>query len=116
MKIVTFIVVLMSTFYCGLSIGASGSTGYVEIQTIRVGGGFLRVTGVSNFNDPSNCDGSGSDNNRSVLIMEGTTSYKEMLSFVLSAKLANKPVQFWLDGCSTDSGNSIPNAKFVYIN
>ncbi|MCP4486465.1 MAG: hypothetical protein GY820_03965 [Gammaproteobacteria bacterium] len=92
---------------------AGGSTGYFDIKTIRVGGGFLRVVGVSSFNDPSSC--SGSPTNTNVLIFEDTASYKEMVSFVLSAKMAGKKVNFWVSGCENDSGNSYPKAAFTYI-
>jgi hypothetical protein len=91
----------------------SGGTGYVDIGTIRVGGGFLRVTGVSSFNDPSSCDGS--PTNANILIFEDTPSYKEIISFVLSAKMANKKVNFYVNGCGIDSGKSYPKALYVYI-
>lgn len=96
-----------------VSHAASGPSGYVDIKTIRAGGGFLRVTGVSNFNDPSSCNGS--PTNDDVLIFEDTLSYREIVSFVLSAKMTGKKVSFWLNGCDDDSGNSYPTARYVYI-
>lgn len=110
-------IVLLVIFVLGAneSYAATGSTGYVDIQTIRVGGGFLRVTGITDFIDPSNCNGSGANANRNIVVLEGTPSYKEILSFVLSAKMTNRAIQFWVDGCATDSGNLYPNAKYVYV-
>ncbi len=94
---------------------ASGGSGFVEIKQLRIGGGFARISGVSQFTDPSDCSGSGTNKNTEMLVMEGTPSYKEIVSILLSAKLTNTPVQFWVSGCETDSGKQYPNAKFVYI-
>ena len=109
----------VSVFLLGLlvsfpAIGASGSTGYFDITRIRVGGGFVRVSGAS-FKDPSDCAGAGTNTSSNLLIMETAASYKEMVSILLAAKMANKPVQFWVNGCDNDSGKLYPSARHIYL-
>ena len=108
--IFVLLVVLLGT---NIGYAGSGSTGYIEIRTIRVGGGFLRVTSTSEFSDPSSCSGSSSISH--ILISEDTPSYNEIVSFVLSAKMANRKVNFWVKGCGTDSGNSYPKGLYAYM-
>jgi len=113
MKVVNVIVAITLMTISLPLFAASATTGYVEIKTIRAGGGFLRVIGKTPFNDPSNCGGSGT--NLSVIILESTKSYKEIVSIVLSARMSGKKVQFWVNGCTTDSGSQFPSGLFVYL-
>jgi hypothetical protein len=115
MNFLKYLIYSFLVCYCSISYGSAGQTGYVKIDTIRVGGGWLRVTGVTDFSDPGDCDGSGNYKNRNILIMEDTPSYKEIVSFVLSAKMSDRLVQFWVSGCKADSGKSYPDGRFVYI-
>ena len=94
---------------------AAGSTGYVEISDLRFGGGFTRVTGKTQFIDPGNCSGDGTNKNAVVLIHESTASYNEMVSAILSARAIGTPVLFWVSGCQTDSGVQYPGAHYVYF-
>ena len=110
--------VLIFTLLCFISLpnyAATGSTGYIDIKQIRIGGGFTRVTGVTPFNDPSNCSNDGTNKNTDVLIFETTKSYKEIVSTLLAAQASNRPVQFWVGGCENDSGKLYPNATFIYL-
>ncbi|KZY42913.1 MULTISPECIES: hypothetical protein [unclassified Oleiphilus] len=99
----------------GIAGAQTGASGLVDIKTLRIGGGFLRVTGSTDFQDPSDCNGSGQNSNRDVLIFEGIDSYNEIVSFALAAKMANQKVQFWLDGCGIDSGRNYPKASYIYL-
>ncbi len=115
MKLKLFVITFLSITLPSISYGASGSTGAVEIKTIRAGGGFVRITGETEFKDPSNCNGAGSNRNATVILREGTDSYSEQVSFILSAKMAGKKIQFWVNGCENDSGKQYPKALYTYI-
>lgn len=95
------------------SYGATGSTGYFHIDIIRAGGGFLKVVGATAFTDPSSCGGTSTSS--ALLILDTTPSYKEIVAFVLSAKMAGKKVSFWVSGCANEGANSYPNALYAYI-
>lgn len=94
---------------------ATGSSGFVKIKTLRAGAGFIRITGETKFTDPSNCSNDGTNQNQSVLVFEDTASYSEIVSFLLAARVSGEPVQFWLDGCRTDSGKDYPRGTFLYL-
>lgn len=94
---------------------ATGMTGYFEIKRLRFGGGFVRVTASTQFEDPGDCITNSRGKSPVVLVMEDTKSYKEIVSTLLTAKAAGKSVQFWINGCKEDSGLEYPNGTFIYI-
>jgi len=116
MKIIIFCLIGLVAVILSFAIeGATGGSGYVKIKTLRVGSGFVRITGEWQFSDPSDCDGSGTNKNSVVLVLEETQSYNEMVSFLLAARMSDSPVQFWLNGCEIDSGKSYPKGTFLYL-
>ena len=112
MKTILMALSLLMAFSGFESKAASGPSGFVKIKTLRAGAGFIRVTGETNFTDPSNCAGS---ENASVLVFEDTQSYSEIVSFLLAARVSGEPVQFWLSDCKTDSGKEYPRGTYLYL-
>lgn len=94
---------------------ATGGSGFAVIDQLRFGGGFARVTGMSDFTDPSDCNQSGLNSSREMIIIESTSSYKEIESTLLMAKASNTAVQFWVNGCHTDSGYEYPKGLYIYL-
>ncbi len=92
---------------------ATGLTGYRDIWYVRIGNGHIRVYGSTNWTDPSSC--SGSPTNQSVIVLDTDPSYKEIVAAVLAAEMGNREVQFWVSGCTTDSGSQYPKGTFIYL-
>ena len=112
MKIILAALLLLVGLTGFESRAASGASGFVKIKTLRAGAGFIRITGETNFTDPSNCNGSV---NSTVLVFDDTQSYSEIVSFLLAARLSGEPVQFWLSDCKIDSGKSYPRGTYLYL-
>lgn len=110
-----FVCVLWVITFISPSFAATGGSGFVEIKQLRFGGGFTRVSGMTNFIDPSDCNGLGTNTNSEMIIKEDTLSYKEIVSTLLMAKSTNTPVGFWVNGCEMDSGNQYPSGRYIYI-
>lgn len=100
-------------FIATAALGAGGGTGYRTIDSVRVGGGFMRVYGETAWSDPNSC--SGSPTNISVVIEDTTQNFDEIVSTILAAHFAGRQVQFYAIGCATDSGNQYPKGTFVYV-
>ena len=104
--------VCLVIFFSDTTLSASGASGYRSIDYVRIGGGFVRVRATTAWDDPVSCNGA---TNLSIIVLDTDPSYQEIVSIILAAKMADKPIEFWISGCASDSGIQYPRGSFVYL-
>jgi len=86
-----------------------GASGLVKSITIKETG-YILIELESSHANPGNCE-----RNKMIAIANNHIAKKEILSVVLSAHAANKPVSFWVTSCYQGYGTSYPQAIVAAI-
>lgn len=111
-KFSLFVGMMLVCFYQPERAQAAGDAGVITIAAINTvsGYGVFIITAVP-VNNPDNCGSSGQ-----VIVSTSNPLYAQFMAQLTTAAAAGKPVQFWLEGCtSTPWGFTIPIATTAVV-
>ncbi|AJR05712.1 hypothetical protein C9J03_00975 [Photobacterium gaetbulicola] len=117
MKNINIVIVFLFCF-CTMQYAQAGNfSGYQSIGELKVDqANLIRIKAESGslWVDDGQCNGSSQASQ--VYLDLSNEAGKAMYSLVLSAKVANQPIAFWLDGCKKLWDVNIPIVVSAYIN
>jgi len=108
--------VLTTILFKSINVYAGNLSGENVISQIRVGGGVVRVSaGGGSWNDPDDCSANQSGTINQLYLSESNSNFSEIYSAILSARMSETKVQFYVSGCFTLNEKTYPLITTIYL-
>lgn len=102
-------IIIIALLFPTITFGAAW-TDEMHIDSIRIHPHYLAIHFPSNIPAPDSSS-SGCSNTDVISINRNSAIFSEALSTILAAKMGNKKVKFYIDGCN----NSYMNAHVIWL-